>query len=320
MQRMNPPATRIASLLASATEILYALGLGDRLVGISHECDYPPEALDRPRLSRARFDPTHLDSGAIDAAVRRAMAEHGSVYEVDAERLAALAPDLILTQAVCDVCAVPTTTAQQAVAALDYEPVILSLDAHDLAGIFRTVLEVGRAAGVAERAERLVAGLRARIDAVRRRSVPPLRDAERGTGGEVRVLALEWLDPPFVPGHWVPEMIAAAGGLDLFGRAGRRSRQMDWSELADAEPEVLLVMPCGFGLAASRGDADRHADRLRAVAGTAIAAGRAWVLDGSSYFNRSGPRVADGIEILGAVLYPEAFPEIPLTGRAARWP
>ncbi len=308
-------AARIVSLLASATEILYALDLGERLVGISHECDYPPEALDRPRLSRARFDPAHLDSGAIDAAVRRAMAEHGSVYAVDAERLAALRPDLILTQAVCEVCAVPTTTAEEAAAALDYEPMVLSLDAHDLDGIFQSILAVGRAAGVPQRAEQLVAELRGRVDAVRARIGLGVRAA-----GPLRVLALEWLDPPFVPGHWVPEMIEMAGGRDLFGRAGQRSRQVGWEELAGADPDVLLVMPCGFGLEASRADADRHADRLRAVAPRAIAAGRACVLDGSSYFNRSGPRVVDGIEILAAVLHPAAFAHIPLTGRAGRWP
>ena len=142
------PAIRIASLLASATEIACALGLGDRLVGISHECDYPPEALAKPRLSRARFDPAQLTSGAIDTEVRRAMREHGSVYLVDAGRLAEVRPDVILTQAVCEVCAVPTASAQEAAASLDYKPMILSLDAHNLAGIFHSIVDVGRAAGV----------------------------------------------------------------------------------------------------------------------------------------------------------------------------
>lgn len=305
------PAMRIASLLASATEIACALGLGDRLVGISHECDYPPEALKKPRLSRVRFDPTYLTSGAIDAAVRRAMREHGSVYEVDAERLAGLRPDLILTQAVCEVCAVPTAAAQEAAAALDYAPRVVSLDAHNLAGIFRSILDVGRAAGIEARAEAYVASLRHRIEAVQQRV------AGRS---QPRVLALEWLDPPFVPGHWVPEMVELAGGKSLFGNPTQRSYEVSWSDLAGSEPDILIVMPCGFGLKASRADAFRHAERLYAVAPKAIESNRAYVVDASSYFNRSGPRVVDGVEILAGLLHNEAFAYLPLTARAARWP
>lgn len=305
------PATRIASLLASATEITCALGLGDRLVGISHECDYPPEVLQKPRLSRARFDPIHLTTDAIDAAVRRAMREHGSVYEVDAHRLAGVRPDLILTQAVCEVCAVPTVSAQEAAALLDYKPTILSLDAHDLAGIFCSIMELGRAAGVEAQAEAYVADLRQRIEEVRQRV------AGRS---QLRVVALEWLDPPFVPGHWVHEMVALAGGRNLFGNPGQRSYEVNWSDLVGSEPDVLIVMPCGFGLEASRADAFHHAERLYAVASKAIESNRAYVVDASSYFNRSGPRVVAGIEILAALLHPDAFPHIPLIGRAARWP
>jgi len=301
---------RIVSLLASGTEIAYALGIGDAVVGISHECDHPPEALDRPRLSRARFDPTSLDSGAIDAAVRQAMQQYGSVYAVDVERLAAVAPDLILTQGVCEVCAVPTLSAQEAAAALDPAPAVLSLDAHDIAGILGSIRDVGRAAGVGDRAEALVASLEQRIDVVRRRVAGRPRP---------RVLALEWLDPPFAPGHWVPEMIELAGGINLVGATAQRSRQVAWSDVSGLHADVLLVMPCGYGLAASRDDADRHRDQLRAVAADAIDAGRAFVVDGSSYFNRSGPRVAGGVEILAALLHPDAYPEADLTGRAARW-
>lgn len=306
----TPPA-RIVSLLASATEIVYALGLGDRLVGISHECDYPPEALAKPRLSRPRFDPAGLSSGAIDAEVRRAMQEHGTVYVVDTQRLATARPDLILTQAVCEVCAVPTASAQEAAASLDYEPRILSLDAHDLEGILQAVLDVGAAAGVAQRAEGTVATLRRRIEAV--------RNAVEGRP-RPRVLALEWLHPPFAPGHWVPEMVEVAGGTVLFGKAGARSYELAWDEIEGAGPDVLVVMPCGFGLEESRADASRHAEQLRRAAGRAIDSGRAYVVDASSYFNRSGPRVVDGTEILAAILHPGAFPGVDLGGRAERWP
>ncbi len=301
---------RIASLLASATEIVYELGLGDRLVAISHECDYPPEALTKPRLSRPRFDPQGLSSGAIDAAVRESMALHGSVYEVDADLLLTLAPDLILSQAVCEVCAVPTSLAEAVSQALGRRPRILSLDCHTISDIIEAVINVGEAAGAPAQAEMVAAGLRLRLETVAER----VRGAERP-----RVLAIEWLEPPFVPGHWAPEMVTLAGGVDLFGTPSHPSRQMSWEELSGADPDVLLIMPCGYGLAQSRRDADRHADRLLAVAPRAVESGRAYVVDGSAYFNRSGPRMATGVEILGTLLHPGRFPEIELEGKAESW-
>lgn len=291
--------TRIASLLASGTEIACALGLLDRLVAISHECDHPPEALDRPRVSRPRFDPSGLTSGEVDRAVRQAMAEYGSVYEVDAEALARAEPDLVLTQAVCEVCAVPAPGVREVVERLGLGADVLSLDAHDIDGILETIRAVGRAAGVEARADAVVRDLRARIAAV-----------ERAVAGAARprVLALEWLDPPFAPGHWVPEMVARAGGMNLLGESGQRSREVAWDEVAGLDPDVLILMPCGMGLEDARGDADRHAGRLAAVAPRAIAEERAYVVDGSSYFNRSGPRVAEGLEILGGLLHPGRLP------------
>jgi iron complex transport system substrate-binding protein len=290
---------RIASLLASATEIVVALGLEDRLVAISHECDYPPRVLDRPRLSRPRFDPTGLTSGEIDHAVRDAMREYGSVYEVDVAALEAARPDLILTQAVCEVCAVPTPGVRELVREHGIGAEVLSLDAHTIEGIFERVLQVGAAAGVGERARELVAGYRARLVSVEE----AVAGAERP-----RVLAIEWLEPPFAPGHWTPEMVERAGGINLVGRAGAPSTELSWEELAGHDPDVLVVMPCGYGLEASRAEADRHAERLREVAGRAIAEGRAFVVDGSSYFNRSGPRVVDGVEILAGLLHPGRVP------------
>ena len=286
---------RIASLLASATEIVYALGLGDSLVAISHDGDSPPEALSRPRVSRPRFDPAGLSSGEIDAAVRDAMARHGTVYELDEERLRALRPDLILTQAVCEVCAVPTTLARDAARALGPGCRVVSLDAHTLADVLACVRSVGRAAGVAARAEAVVAALEGRLRGVRRAVAGLPRPG---------VLAIEWLDPPFVPGHWVPEMIELAGGRPLAGTVGQPSRQVSWNELAPLDPDVLVVMPCGYGLPQARADAGRHGRALARVAPRAIAEGRAFVVDGSAYFNRSGPRVVDGVEILAALLHP----------------
>ena len=301
---------RIASLLASATETVCLLGLDEALVAISHECDFPPHVLDRPRVSRPRFDPAGLAAGEIDAAVRQALAEHGSVYELDAVALRAAAPDLILTQQVCEVCAVPTSLAHQAARALDGAVTVLSLDAHTVAGILETVVQVGRVAGAEERGMAVAAALRERIARVQERVAGRPRP---------RVLALEWLDPVFVPGHWGPEMVTLAGGDMLAGSAGERSLQVPWDAIAGLDPDVLLVLPCGYDLEGARAEADRHADRLRSVAGRAVDAGRAWVMDGSAYFNRSGPRVVDGIELLARMLHPAAAPAVPLAGRAEPW-
>lgn len=296
-------------MLSSATEIVHALGLQDRLVAISHECDFPPEALALPRASRSRFDPAGLGSGEIDAAVRRAMAEHGSVYEVDVELLADLRPDLILTQAVCEVCAVPTGSVDDAVARLDHRPDVLSLDTHTLDEILESVERVADAAGEPAAGRRLGGELRGRLQRV-----------EEAVAGRPRprTLLLEWLDPPFAPGHWVPEMVERAGGENLVGEPGKRSREVEWEQLRALAPDVLLVEPCGYDLVAARADADAHRDRLRVAARGAVEQGRAWVLH-SSFFSRSGPRVVDGVEALAAILHPDALPDRQVHGIAARW-
>jgi len=300
---------RIASFLASGTEIVAALGQADAIVGISHECDWPPEVLDRPRLSRPRFEPAGLTSREIDRAVRQAMLDHGSVYALDADHLERLAPDLVLTQAVCEVCAVPTPGVVEEVRSRGMPARVESLDAHTIDEILATVLQVGEAAGVSERAGELVAALRGRLAAI--------REAVAGAP-RPRVLALEWLDPPFLPGHWVPEMITLAGGENLLGEAGRHSVQVTWPDLEGFDPDVLLLMPCGYGLDASGADADRHAERLRAVAPRAIDEGNAFVVDGSAYLNRSGPRVVDGVEMLAGLLQPGRV-AFPANDRARRW-
>lgn len=300
---------RIVSFLGSATEIVYELGLGDRLVGISHECDWPPAALRLPSVSRSRFDPAGMTGGEIDAAVRRCMREFGSVYEVDVDALAALRPDLLLTQGVCEVCAVPTGSVEEAVAALPEAPRVLSLDAHTIEQILGTVRDVADAAGEPRRGEEAVARLRGRMEAVAAR----VADRPRP-----RVLALEWLDPPFAPGHWLPEMVEAAGGRNLLGEAGRHSGEVPWEAVEALDPDALLLLPCGWGLAEARADADRHRERLRRIAPRATKAGRAWVGDGA-LFSRSGPRVVDGIEALAAALHPDRFPGASLAGRLERW-
>jgi len=301
---------RIASLLASATEMVAALGLEERLVAISHECDYPPSIVRKPRVSRPRFDPEGLTDAGIDAAVRDGMMRHGSPYTLDEERLRAAAPDVILAQAVCEVCAVPTTLASEAARALGEGIRVLSVDAHSIEEVLGSIRRLGDELGVPGRAAAVVNALQARLTAV----ATAVAGAPRPT-----VLAFLWLDPPFVPGHWVPEMIEVAGGTNLAGQEGRPSRQVGWEDLVGLDPDVLVVMPCGYGLPRSRRAAEDHAARLRAVGPRAIASGRTWVVDGSAYFNRSGPRIADGVEILGALLHPDRVRGVELTGRAETW-
>jgi iron complex transport system substrate-binding protein len=300
---------RIASLLASGTEIAWSLGLGDSVVAISHECDYPEAALGRPRVTRPRFDPSGLDSAELDAAVREAMATSGSVYVIDEEALREARPDLVLTQAVCDVCAVPASDARSAAQRLE-GATLLSLDAHTIDGILETIRQVGRAAGENAKAGEYVESLLERLEAVRQRVAGRPRP---------RVLGLEWLDPPFIPGHWVPEIVEIAGGVNLKGSIGQRSLQVGWDEVSGLDPDVLLLMPCGYKLEAARQDSDRYAERLLEAAPRAISEGRAYIVDASSYFNRSGPRVVDGVEIAAALFHPDEFPDVDLDGRGAVW-
>ena len=278
-------AERIVSLLPSATEIVCALGLEDRLVGISHSCDYPPGIAHLPRLSQPRTKLEGLSSGEIDEAIRAALRDYGSVYEIDIGAIRALAPDLVITQGICDVCAVP----ESQVVAASVGSRILTIDAHDLDAIFASIRAIGSATGVMNRAEELVGDMQRRIAAVRTRVSGRSRP---------RVLALEWLDPPYAPGHWVPELIEAAGGELLAGTARRPSYPMQWSDLPRLHPDVVLVMPCGFDLAETRRDAERHGAELSSLGG------RVHLLDASSYFSRSGPRVVDGLEILASTIFP----------------
>jgi iron complex transport system substrate-binding protein len=300
---------KIVSLLGSATEILYELGLERHLVGISHECDFPLEAAVLPRVSRPRFAPEGLSSGEIDAAVRRCMEEFGSVYEVDLDLLRQLHPDVVLTQALCEVCAVPTGSVEEAVADLGSSATVVSLDAHTIEEIFGTMYRVAEAAGSPRAGDAAIRRLRRRLTRVEER----VADRPRP-----RTLLLEWLDPPFAPGHWVPEMVTLAGGDNLTGRAGARSEQIGWEALAGVDPDFLLVEPCGYDLELGLADATAHRDRLEAVAGQAIERGRAWVLH-SGWFSRSGPRVVEGVEALARILHPSGFDEFPNPSIARTW-
>jgi iron complex transport system substrate-binding protein len=279
---------RIASLVPSATEMLFALGLGGDVVGVTHECDFPLEAAALPHLTRTVL-PAGLDASEIDAAVKEVVGEGRALYELDEERLAELEPDLIVTQAVCEVCAVSYEDVVTVAERLPGPPRVLQQDPSTLGEVLEDVTRLGEATGIGERASRVRHDLEARLGAVR----TAVADAPRP-----RVLALEWLDPPFLGGHWVPEMIALAGGEDVVGKPGQKSPQVEWKDLRDLDPDVVVTMPCGWYLDASRAQALEHRAQLEA-----LGASRIFAVDAASTFSRPGPRLVDGVELLGHLFH-----------------
>ncbi len=270
--------------------MLFALGLGDSVVAVTHECDFPAEAARKPHLTRTVI-PGGLSAGEIDAEVKRVTGEGRALYELDQERLAELAPDLIVTQAVCEVCAVSYDDVVAVAARLRSRPDVISLDPSTLAEVLADVERLAEAAEVPEAGRELRSGLEARLAAIRER----VAGAPRPT-----VLALEWLDPPFLGGHWVPEMIAAAGGEALLTEAGEKSREVEWPDLDGLRPEVVVAMPCGYYVDESSRQTAPHLGRLRAMGDPRI-----WAVDAASFFSRPGPRLVDGVELLVHLLHPD---------------
>jgi iron complex transport system substrate-binding protein len=281
---------RIASLVPSSTEMLFALGLGDRVLVVTHECDWPPAAASLPHLTRTVV-PAGLSAAEIDRTVRETVGAGRPLYELDRERLAELDPDLIVTQAVCDVCAVSYDDVVAVAAGLPSKPRVISLDPLTLAEVLDDVRRLGDAAEATAESHLLREQARRRIEAVEQ----AVADAPRP-----RVAAIEWLDPPFIAGHWVPEMIRLAGGEDVLGKPGERSRTAKWEEIAAAEPDVALVMPCGYDAQRSAEEAETFRDQLAGLAANQLVA-----VDASAYFSRPGPRLVDGVELLGHVLHPD---------------
>jgi iron complex transport system substrate-binding protein len=290
---------RIATLLPSATEIVSALGLAGDIVGITHECDFPPEIRTRPVIVRGKIDSARLSSAAINAEVEGALARGEGLYEIDLEALGAARPDLLITQDLCEVCALPGTDVEAAVARLPNPPEIVRLHPHTLSDILDDIATVGSATGREAEARRVVARLEERIArveaAVRGRPRPP-------------VFCMEWLDPPFCAGHWMPEMVERAGGREVIGLAGRPSFQVDWSRIASAQPDAVVLVLCGFDVERTRQEAAGHATRAEWQSLPAVRAGRVYATDASSYFSRSGPRIVDGLEILAEILHPGVAP------------
>jgi iron complex transport system substrate-binding protein len=291
---------RICSFLPSATEMLFALGLGDDVVAVSHECDFPPGALTRPRVTRSLIDPATMNSAEIDAAVSQAFAEGRPSYAVDMEILSAVRPDMVITQDLCVVCAIGGSDVRSAAARLDPAARIVSLEPHSVEDVLRCLLTLGEETGTEDRAEALVRSLRSRIAVV--------RNAVAGAQ-QPRVLCLEWLDPPWVAGHWMPEIVELAGGVDVLGQAGEPSRRATWNEIAEAAPDVAIVMPCGFGVERALAEAPVLESVSQWQRLPAVCEDRVWVVDASSYYSRSGPRTVDGIELMAAVLHPGSTSE-----------
>ena len=317
---------RICSLLPTATEILFALGLGDDVVGVSHECEFPPEARRKPRVVDTLVDQDRLTSGEIDQLVKRSLHERTSLYRLDLARIQELKPDLVVTQQLCEVCAIETGEVFRALATLPSPPKLLSLHPHTLQGVFDDILAVGRATGREAQADALVASLRARIARVQEslagdragtdlagersersesrswdEEVP--RAAERAAVEPARVACIEWMEPLMACGHWVPEQVRLAGGREVLGREGAPSRYVTWEELVESRPDVLILMPCGFPVARTRRELAVLTARPEWPRIPAVQAGRVYAVDGPAYFNQSGPRLVDGIELLANLLH-----------------
>jgi iron complex transport system substrate-binding protein len=281
---------RVASLVPSATEMLFALGLGESVVAVTHECDFPREVRSLPHLTRTVL-PDGLDAGQIDTAVKATVGEGRALYELDEEQLAMLAPDLIVTQAVCDVCAVSYEDVVEVAARLPNRPRVLQQDPSTLGEMLEDVIRLGEATGMEAEAHDLRGELEGRLAAVR---------AALSGAGLPRVIALEWLDPPYVGGHWIPEMISIAGGEDVAGSPGLKSPEVSWGELSGLNPDVVIAMPCGWYVEEAQAQTTKHWERI-----ASLGAGRVFAVDAASTFSRPGPRLVDGVELLGHVLHPD---------------
>lgn len=291
---------RIVSLVPHATELLFALGLGPEVVAVTHECDYPPAASALKQVTRDVL-PVGLSAAAIDAAVRERTQNGQAIYELDEHALEKLEPDLIITQALCPVCAVSYEDVRALARKLPSEPTVISLDPHTFGETLGDVRTVAEATGHRERGVDLIGEIAARVDRVKL----SVRERQRP-----RVAALEWLDPVYVAGHWTPQLIELAGGEDVLGLPGEHSIPVSWEAVAAAAPEIVVAMPCGYDAPRAHLEALEHAERL-----TALGARHVVAVNASAYFSRPGPRLIDGLELLAHILHPEQVPETPAGAR-----
>ena len=287
---------RIVSLIPSATEMLFALGLGPDVIAVTHECDYPPAARELPKITRDVLEPG-LTAREIDAAVKERTLAGESIYELDDELLHDLRPDLIVTQELCSVCAVSYEDVRALAEEIETRPRVVSLDPHTVGEVLGDVRTLAQITDRRDAAVSLVRSASARIDRIRL----AVRGARRP-----RVAALEWLDPPFAAGHWTPQLIGYAGGEDVLGFAGEKSEETSWPAVEAAQPDVVIVMPCGYDAEIAHREAEMHRDELARVG-----AGEVVAVDAAAYFSRPGPRIIDGLELLAGIIHPELFEEAP---------
>lgn len=287
---------RIVSLVPSATEMLFALGVGGDVIAVTHECDYPPAVLELPKITRDVL-PEGLSAAQIDAAVKERTLRGESIYELDTEALIELRPDLIVTQALCSVCAVSYDDVRAIAEEIETQPRVISLDPHTVGEVLGDARTLAQAIDRKDAAVELVRDAAARIDRVRL----AVRGAHRP-----RVVALEWLDPPFAAGHWTPQLIEYAGGEDVLGFPGENSEERMWDEVAAVQPDIVIVMPCGYDAEIAHREAEMHRDQL-----ASIGAGEVVAVDAASYFSRPGPRLVEGLELLAHILHPELVAQPP---------
>jgi iron complex transport system substrate-binding protein len=293
--------TRIVSLLPAATEIAGALGLMQQVVGVSHECDFPEEVNALPRVTRCSLHNVGLTSRELDQTVRSTLHEHGTIYTIDEMLMRKLCPDVILTQKLCDVCAVGYGTVALLAQTLPGPPEIVNLEPSSLSDIFDDIHRVADACGVTKRSRKVVAGLSMRVEAVRERAAN-VRDRPR-------CFLMEWIDPPFCSGHWVPDLVEIAGGYDSLGRKHQPSAEIKWQAVLDARPEIIVLALCGYNVDRARRDYELLRKFPRFDSLPAAQNHRIYLVDANAYFARPGPRIVDSLEILAAIIHPQQFPE-----------
>jgi iron complex transport system substrate-binding protein len=290
---------KICSLVPGATEVVAALGCQDNLIGISHECDFPPSLAQIPVMVRPRIESHHLSSAEIDQQVGALLAADVGLYELDETRFLAARPDLIITQALCDVCAITPSQLERVVHALSPPPRMLTLNPGRLDDILLDIETIGTAIGREEAGTQLSAVLRSRLDTV--------RATVGAQATRPRVACIEWLAPLYTAGHWVPDMVAAAGGIDVLAQPGTASRKMDWDTLAASEPDVIVLMPCGFTVPRTKAELASMTAHPQWQHLPAVQRGDVYLVDALSYFSRPGPRLIDGVEQLAAILHPASY-------------